>query len=76
MGLVLARGREIPCSTKVELYQEQMRDEVRRRFTLLVTALVGAMTGQAPTLLVDLTAVVDRDSFQKGATITVVPIEN
>ena len=30
-----------------------------------VTARVGGTTGQAPTLLVDLTAVVDRDSFNK-----------
>ena len=43
VGLVLARGREMPLS---------------------VTARVGGTTGQAPTLLVDLTAVVDRDSFQ------------
>src|SRR4051812_1092192 len=66
MGLVLARGREIPCSTKVELYQEHTRDKARRWFTLLVTARVGGTTGQAPTLLVVLAAVVDRDSFSKG----------
>ena len=64
VGLVLARGWEIPYSTKVELYQEHMLDKVRRRFTLAVTARVGGTTGQAPTLLVDLTDVVDRDSFQ------------
>ena len=63
MVLVLARGREIPCSTKVELYQEHTRDKVRRQFTLSVTARVGGTIGQAPTLLVDLTVVVDRDSF-------------
>src|SRR4051812_34774826 len=62
VGLVLTRGREIPCSTKVELYQEQTRDKVRRRFTLLVTAQVGGTTGQTPTLLVVLAAVVVRDS--------------
>src|SRR3954464_8792678 len=60
------RGRRISCCTKVELYPEQTRDKVRRRFTLLVTARVGGTTGQAPTLLVDLTVVVVRDSFSKG----------
>ena len=59
--------------------QEHTRDKVRRRFTLLVTTRVGGMTGQAaygsgyrggpgccrcPRLI------------QKGATITVVLIEN
>src|SRR3954464_8311107 len=43
---------------------EQTRDKVRRRFTLLVTARVGGMTGQAPMLLVVLTAVVVRDSLK------------
>ena len=66
MGLVLARGHEIPYSTKVELYPEHTREKVRRRFTLLVTARVGGTTGQAPTLLVDLTAIVVRNSFSKG----------
>ena len=66
VGLVLARGREIPCSTKVELYQENTRDKVRRRFTLLVTARVGGTIGQAPTLLVVLAAVVLHDSPGKG----------
>ena len=63
VGLVLARGREMPFSMKVKLFGET-RDKVRRRFTLSVTARVGGMTGQAATLLVNLTAVVDRDSFQ------------
>ena len=66
VGLVLARGREIPCSTKVELYQEHTREKVRRWFTLLVTARVGGATGQAPTLLVVLAAVVVHDSLGKG----------
>src|SRR3954464_12102687 len=43
---------------------EQTRDKVRRRFTLSVTARVGGTTGQAPMLLVDLTAVVVRDSLK------------
>src|ERR1041385_3552672 len=60
------RGRKISCCTKVELYQEQTRDKVRRRFTLLVTTRVGGTTGQAPTLLVVLVAVVVRDSPRKG----------
>ena len=64
VGLVLARGREIPCSTKVELYQEHTRDKVRRRFTLSVAARVGGTTGQAPTLLVVLDAVIVRDSLK------------
>src|SRR3954469_1167131 len=42
-------GREVPCCTKVELFKEQTRDTVRRRFTLLVTARVGGTTGQAAT---------------------------
>src|SRR4051812_31724909 len=66
MVLVLARAREIPCSTKVELYQEHTRDKVKRWFTLLVTARVGGMTRHAPTLLVVLAAVVVRDSPGKG----------
>src|ERR1041385_7567467 len=70
------RGRRISCCTKVELYQEQMRDKVRRRFTLLVTARVGGMTGQAPTLLVVLAAVVVRDSPRKGQHIMVFPTDN
>src|ERR1041384_8370883 len=66
VGLVLACGREIPCSTKVELYQEHTRDKVRRRFALLVTARVGGTTVQAPTLLVVLAIVIVRISFSKG----------
>src|SRR3954470_17843020 len=42
-------GREMPCCTKVELFKEQTRDKVRRRFTLLVAARVGGTTGQAAT---------------------------
>src|ERR1041385_6212861 len=49
-----------PCSylarvtkaRKVKLYQENTRDKVRTRFTLLVTARFDGTTGQAPTLLV------------------------
>src|SRR4051812_39845625 len=48
VGLVLVRGREIPCCTEVELFKEQPRDKVRSWFTLLVTARVGGTTGQAP----------------------------
>ena len=59
-------GREIPYCTKVELFKEHTRDKVRRRFTLSITARVGETIGQAPLLLVDLTAVVDYDSFSKG----------
>src|SRR4051812_41867449 len=44
---------------------EKTRDKVRRRFTLLVTARVGGTTGQSPTLLVVLDAIVVRDSFSK-----------
>src|SRR3954462_2015634 len=33
---------------KVELYQEHMRDKVRRRFTLSVTARFDGTTGKAP----------------------------
>ena len=63
VDIVLARGREMPVVRKSSS-SEQMRDKVRRRFTLSVTARVGGTTGQAPTLLVDLAVVVVRDSLK------------
>ena len=60
MGLVLTRGREIPFSTKVELLGANARQGKE------TVHLVGNHTSwwddRAPTLLVDLTVVVDRDS--------------
>src|SRR3954465_12972899 len=66
VGLVLVRGREVLCCTKVELYQEHTRDKVRSRFTLLVTARAWWDDRTGTTLLVVLTVVVVRDSFSKG----------
>src|SRR3954447_24948401 len=61
VGLVLFVAEGYPVVRKLSS-SEQTRDKVRRRFTLSVTARVGGTIGQAPMLLVDLAAVVDRDS--------------
>jgi hypothetical protein len=61
-----------PCSylarvtklRKVELYQEHTRDKVRRRFTLLVTAVTWWDDRAGTDVLVVLTAVVDRGSVK------------
>src|SRR3954463_8244960 len=57
--------RELPKLRKLSS-SRVTRDKVRSRFTLLVTARVGGTTGQAPTLLVVLAAVVVHDSPKKG----------
>src|ERR1043165_6463068 len=57
--------RELPKSRKLSS-SEQTREKVRRRLTLLVTARVGGMTGQATTLLVVLAVVIFCDSPGKG----------
>src|SRR3954468_24178179 len=63
VGLSLLVAERYPVVRKSSS-SEQTRDKVRRRFTLSVTARVGGTTGQAPRLLVDLTAVVVRDSLK------------
>ena len=44
----LVVGRESYQTTKVELLREHTRDQVRRRFTLSVTARFDGTTGKAP----------------------------
>src|SRR3954462_10032612 len=66
VGLVLARGREMPCSTKVELYGAHARQG--KETVHLVgnrRELVGRQGRRPPALVmrVDLTAVVVRDSL-------------
>jgi hypothetical protein len=67
VGLVLARGREMPCSTKVELFGAHARQG--KETVHLVgnrRELVGRQGRRPPALVmgVDLTAVVDRDSLK------------
>ena len=67
MGLVLARGREMPCSTKVELLGENAR---KGKETVHLVGnrreLVGRQSRWPPALVmgVDLAAVVVRDSLK------------
>ena len=66
-GSVLARGREMPCSTKVELFGAHARQG--KETVHLVgnrRELVGRQGRRPPALVmgVDLTAVVDRDSLK------------
>ena len=65
VGLVLARGREMPCSMKVELFGANARQG--KETVHLVgnrRELVGRQGRRPPDLVmgVDLAAVVDRDS--------------
>src|SRR3954462_5488965 len=67
VGLVLARGREMPCSTKVELFGAHARQG--KETVHLVgnrRELVGRQGRRPPALVmgVDLTAVVVRDSLK------------
>ena len=57
-------GRESYQTTKVELLQEHTRDKVRRRFTLLVTAVTWWDDRAGTDVLVVLTAVIDRGSVK------------
>ena len=57
-------GRESYQTTKVKLLQEHMRDKVRRRFTLLVTAVTWWDDRAGTDVLVVLTAVVDCGSVK------------
>src|SRR3954467_338585 len=57
-------SRESYQTTKVELYQENTRDKLRRRFTLLVTAMSWWDDRAGTDVLVVLTAVVDRGSVK------------
>src|SRR3954463_4093425 len=57
-------SRESYQTTKVELYQEHTRDKVRRRFTLLVTAVTWWDDGAGTDVLVILAAVVVRGSVK------------
>ena len=69
VGLVLARGREMPCCTKVELFGANAR---KGKETVHLVGnrreLVGRQGRRPPTLVmgVDLAAVVVRDSSRKG----------
>src|SRR3954471_17100149 len=57
-------SRESYQTTKVELYQEHTRDKVRRRFTLLVTAMTWWDDRSGTDVLVVLTTVVVRGSVK------------
>ena len=66
-GPGVVRGRRIPCCTKVELYRANAR-QGKEKVHLVSNRreLVGRQGRRPPALVmgVDLTAVVDRDSFQ------------
>src|SRR3954471_11943749 len=62
--LSLVVGRESYQTTKVELLQEHMRDKVRRRFTLLVTAETWWDDREGIDVLVVVAAVVVRGSVK------------
>ena len=69
VGLVLARGLEIPCSTKVELFEANTRQgEETVHLVGNHRELVGQQGRQPPALVmgVDLAVVVVRDSLEQG----------
>ena len=57
-------GRESYQTTKVELLRDHTRDKVRRRFTLLVTAVTWWDDGAGTDVLVVLTVVIVRGSVK------------